>query len=145
MTKKRYNKLMMSRGYSRNELSRVSESMVPFYKTYSDFYEEETHPYLVRFENAMYTIIFSTPEDQVNELLKNLATTDQEKEMLQFIVGKVNRWMDKQVEMFRDVARARIRNFTPQERSMICTSYCANDLEATEDVFEDRKGGFDIK
>lgn len=119
MTKKRYNKLMMSRGYSRNELARVSESMVPFYKTYSDFYEEESHPYLVRFENAMYTIIFSTPEDQVNELLKNLATTDQEKEMLQFIVGKVNRWMDKQVEMFRDVARARIKNLTPDQRAMI--------------------------
>lgn len=119
MTKKRYNKLMMSRGYSRNELARVSESMVPFYKTYSDFYEEESHPYLVRFENAMYTIIFSTPEDQVNELLKNLATTDQEKEMLQFIVGKVNRWMDKQVEMFRDVARARIRNLTLDQRAMI--------------------------
>lgn len=119
MTKKRYNKLMMSRGYSRNELARVSESMVPFYKTYSDFYEEESHPYLVRFENAMYTIIFSTPEDQVNELLKNLATTDQEKEMLQFIVGKVNRWMDKQVGMFRDVARARIKNLTPDQRAMI--------------------------
>lgn len=119
MTKKRYNKLMMSRGYSRNELARVSESMVPFYKTYSDFYEEESHPYLVRFENAMYTIIFSTPEDQVNELLKNLATTDQEKEMLQFIVGKVNRWTDKQVEMFRDVARARIKNLTPDQRAMI--------------------------
>ena len=119
MTKKRYNKLMMSRGYSRNELARVSKSMVPFYKTYSDFYEEESHPYLVRFENAMYTIIFSTPEDQVNELLKNLATTDQEKEMLQFIVGKVNRWMDKQVGMFRDVARARIKNLTPDQRAMI--------------------------
>ena len=119
MTKKRYNKLMMSRGYSRNELARVSESMVPFYKTYSDFYEEESHPYLVRFENAMYTIIFSTPEDQVNELLKNLATTDQEKEMLQFIVGKVNRWMDEQVGMFRDVARARIKNLTPDQRAMI--------------------------
>ena len=125
MTKKRYNKLMMSRGYSRNELARVSESMVPFYKTYSDFYEEESHPYLVRFENAMYTIIFSTPEDQVNELLKNLATTDQEKEMLQFIVGKVNRWMDKQVEMFRDVARARIRNLTPDQRAMICEEHNA--------------------
>lgn len=125
MTKKRYNKLMMSRGYSRNELSRVSESMVPFYKTYSEFYEEESHPYLVRFENAMYTIIFSTPEDQVNELLKNLATTDQEKEMLQFIVGKVNRWMDKQVEMFRDVARARIRNLTPDQRAMICEEHNA--------------------
>lgn len=145
MTKKRYNKLMMARGYSRNELSRVSESMVPFYKTYSEFYEEESHPYLVRFENAMYTIIFSTPEDQVNELLENLATTDREKEMLQFIAGKINRWMDKQVEMFRDVARARIRNFTPQERNMICTSYCANDLKATKAVFEDRKGGFDIQ
>lgn len=125
MTKKRYNKLMMARGYSRNELARVSESMVPFYKTYSDFYEEESHPYLVRFENAMYTIIFSTPEDQVNELLKNLATTDQEKEMLQFIVGKVNRWMDKQVEMFRDVARARIRNLTPDQRAMICEEHNA--------------------
>lgn len=125
MTKKRYNKLMMARGYSRNELARVSESMVPFYKTYSEFYEEESHPYLVRFENAMYTIIFSTPEDQVNELLKRLATTDQEKEMLQFIVGKINRWMDKQVETFRDVARARIRNFTPDQRAMICEEYNA--------------------
>ena len=129
MTKKRYNKLMMSRGYSRNELSRVSESMVPFYKTYSDFYEEESHPYLVRFENAMYTIIFSKPEDQVNELLENLASTNQEKEMLQFIVGKINRWMDKQVEMFRDVARARIRNFTQQERNMICTSRIRDKIE----------------
>lgn len=123
MTKKRYNKLMMARGYSRNELSKVSESMIPFYKTYSEFYEEESHPYLVRFENAMYTIIFSTPEDQVNELLENLASTDQEKEMLRFIVGNINRWTDKQVEMFRDIARARIRNLTPQERNMICTSY----------------------
>lgn len=123
MTKKRYNKLMMAHGYSRNELSKVSESMVPFYKTYSEFYEEESHPYLVRFENAMYTIIFSTPEDQVNELLENLATTDQEKEMVRFIVGNINRWTDKQVEMFRDVARARIRNLTPQERNTICTSY----------------------
>lgn len=145
MTKKRYNKLMMARGYSRNELSRVSESMVPFYKTYSEFYEEESHPYLVRLENAMYTIIFSTPEDQVNELLENLASTNQEKEMLQFIAGKINQWMDKQVETFRDVARARIRNFTPQERNMICTSYCANDLKATKAVFEDGKGGFDIQ
>lgn len=123
MTKKRYNKLMMARGYSRNELSRVSESMVPFYKTYSEFYEEESHPYLVRFENVMYTIIFSIPEDRVNKLIENLASTDQEKEMLQFIVGKINRWMDKQVEMFRDVARARIRNFTPDQRAMICEEY----------------------
>lgn len=123
MTKKRYNKLMMARGYSRNELSKVSESMVPFYKTYSEFYEEESHPYIVRFENAMYTIIFSTPEDQVNELLENLATTDQEKEMLRFIVGSINRWTDKQVEMFRDVARARIRNLTPAQRAMICEEY----------------------
>lgn len=126
MTKKRYNKLMMARGYSRNELSKVSESMVPFYKTYSEFYEEESHPYLVRFENAMYTIIFSTEEDKVNELLENLATTDQEKEMVRFIVGNINRWTDKQVEMFRDVARARIRNLTPQERNMICMS-CIRD------------------
>lgn len=125
MTKKRYNKLMMARGYSRNELSRVSESMVPFYKTYSEFYEEESHPYLVRFENAMYTIIFSTPEDQVNELLESLATTDQEKEMLRFIVGNINRWTDKQVEMFRDVTRARIRNLTPAQRAMIYEEYNA--------------------
>ena len=125
MTKKRYCKLMMAHGYSRNELTRVSESMVPFYKTYSEFYEEESHPYLVRFENAMYTIIFSTPEDQVNELLEKLATTDQEKEALQFIVGKINRWTDKQVEMFRDVTRARIRNFTPAQRAMICEEYNA--------------------
>lgn len=123
MTKKRYNKLMMARGYSRNELSRVSDSMIPFYKTYSEFYEEETHPYLVRFENAMYTLIFSTEEDKVNELLESLATTEQEKEALQFIVGNINRWTDKQVEMFRDVARARIRNLTPQERNLICTGY----------------------
>lgn len=129
MTKKRYKKLMMARGYSRNELSRVSESMVPFYKTYSEFYEEESHPYLVRFENAMYTIIFSTPEDQVNELLENLATTDQEKEMVRFIVGNINRWTDKQVEMFRDIARTRIRNLTPQERNLICTSYIRDKIE----------------
>lgn len=129
MTKKRYNKLMMARGYSRNELSRVSESMVPFYKTYSEFYEEESHPYLVRFENAMYTLIFSTEEDKVNELLESLATTEQEKEALQFIVWKINQWTDKQVKMFRDVARARIRNLTPQERNMICTSYIRDKIE----------------
>lgn len=129
MTKKRYNKLMMARGYSRNELSRVSESMVPFYKTYSEFYEEESHPYLVRFENAMYTLIFSTEEDKVNELLESLTTTEQEKEALQFIVWKINQWTDKQVEMFRDVARARIRNLTPQERNMICTSYIRDKIE----------------
>ena len=129
MTKKRYNKLMMARGYSRNELSRVSESMVPFYKTYSEFYEEESHPYLVRFENAMYTLIFSTEEDKVNELLESLTTTEQEKEALQFITWKINQWTDKQVEMFRDVARARIRNLTPQEKNMICTSYIRDKIE----------------
>lgn len=125
MTKKRYKKLMMARGYSRNELARVSESMVPFYKTYSEFYEEKSHPYLVRFENAMYTLIFSTEEDKVNELLESLATTEQEKEAVKLIVGNINRWTDKQVEMFRDVTRARIRNLTPAQRAMICEEHNA--------------------
>lgn len=129
MTKKRYNKLMMARGYSRNELSRVSESMVPFYKSYLEFYEEDSHPYLVRFENAMYTLIFSTEEDKVNELLESLATTEQEKKALQNIVWKINQWTNKQIEIFRDVARARIRNLTPQERNMICTSHISNRID----------------